>query len=81
MNNRADAPLHAALAAVWEQAMGVASAAVRPVGAVNVQRLAGLSPLTNERDFPVPGEPRPVRVAVYGNLVPRWRGKTFHQLT
>lgn len=46
MNNRADAPLHAALAAVWEQAMGVASADVRPVGAVNVQRLAGLSPLT-----------------------------------
>jgi hypothetical protein len=23
--------------------------------------------LTNERDFPVPSEPRPVRVAVYGN--------------
>jgi hypothetical protein len=36
---------------------------------------------TNERDFPVPSEPRPVRVAVYGNYVPRWRGKSFHQLT
>jgi hypothetical protein len=23
--------------------------------------------LTNERDFPIPSEPRPVRVAVYGN--------------
>ena len=37
--------------------------------------------LTNERDFPVPSEPLPVRVAVYGNKVPRWRGQTFHQLT
>ena len=37
--------------------------------------------LTNERDFPVPSEPRPVRVAVYGTAVPRWRGKSVHQLT
>ena len=36
--------------------------------------------LTNERDFPVPSEPCPVRVAVYGNKVPRWR-KSSHQLT
>ena len=30
--------------------------------------------LTNERDFPVPNEPRTMRLAVYGNYVPRWRG-------
>ncbi len=29
--------------------------------------------LTNERDFPVPSEPHPVGVAVYGNKVPRYR--------
>ncbi len=37
--------------------------------------------LTNERDFPVPNEPRPVRAAVYGNKMPRWRGKSFHQFS
>ncbi len=37
--------------------------------------------LTNERDFPVPSEPRPVKVAVYGTAVPRWRGESFHQRT
>lgn len=37
--------------------------------------------LANERGFPVLGEPRTVRVAVYGNKEPRWRGATFHQLT
>jgi hypothetical protein len=39
------------------------------------------SNLTNGRDFPVPSKPRPVRVAVYGTAVPRWRGKSVHQLT
>jgi hypothetical protein len=33
--------------------------------------------LTNERDFSVPSKPRAVRVAVYGNSVPRWRGESF----
>jgi type I restriction enzyme S subunit len=37
--------------------------------------------LTNERDFPVPSDPHPLGVAVDGNAVPRWRGRTFHQLT
>jgi transposase len=37
--------------------------------------------LTNERDFPVPSESRPGRVAACGNQVPRCRGQTFHQLT
>lgn len=46
MNTPADAPLQAALGAAWAQALGVANTAVRPVGAINVQRLAGISPLT-----------------------------------
>lgn len=37
--------------------------------------------LTNERDLSVPSKPCPVRVAVYGNEVPRWRGESFHQRT
>jgi hypothetical protein len=43
--------------------------------------MASTKLLTNERDFPVPSEPRPCGVAVYGNKVPRWRGESFHQLT
>ena len=37
--------------------------------------------LTNERHFPVPSEPHPDRVGVYGTWVPRREVRTFHQLT
>ena len=49
---------------------------------IKVKRDSGIiCNLTNKRDFSVPSDPRPVRVAVYGNRVPRWRGEYFHQLT
>lgn len=33
-----------------------------------------------ERDFSVPSDPNPVRVAVDTNTEPRWRSQIFHQL-
>jgi uncharacterized protein (DUF2132 family) len=41
--------------------------AFQPIENLSLRRISRAMGFANERDFPVPSEPRPVEVAVYGN--------------